>query len=131
MIKRQKAEEQSAQLGEAHAPAYRDNAEINAKIDDYIANNPKRWEYVQSMPKERLERAVILSDVQKTERQQKIANGVMQKLEKDPEMKKTYENLVSHLPENEREKAIVSIARTMGGIAARQQQSTSQGSVKV
>ena len=130
MIRKQKAEEKPAEQGEAQAPAYRDNAEINAKIDDYIAQNPKRWEYVQSMPRERLERAVILSDVQKAERQQKMANGVMKKLEGDPELKKTYENLVSHLPENEREKAIVSIARTMGGIQARQQ-SASQGGVKV
>lgn len=129
MIKRQKAEDKPAVQGEDQAPAYRDNAEINAKIDDYIAQNPKRWEYVQSMPRERLERAVILSDVQKAERQQKMANGVMRNLEKDPELKKTYENLVSHLPENEREKAIVSIARTMGGIQARQQ-SASQGGVK-
>ena len=131
MIKRQKANEESPAQGEAQAPAYRDNAEINAKIDAYIAQNPKRWEYVQSMPRERLERAVILSDVQKAERQQKMANGVMKKLEGDPELKKTYENLVAHLPENEREKAIVSIAKTMGGIAARQQQSAAQGGVKV
>lgn len=130
MIKGKKTEEKPAAQGEAQAPAYRDNAEINAKIDNYIANNPKRWEYVQSMPRERLERAVILSDVQKAERQQKIVSGVMRNLEKDPELKKTYESLVSHLPENEREKAIVSIAKTMGGIQARQQ-STSQGGVKV
>ena len=44
------------------------------------------------MPRERLERAVILSDVQKQERQQKMANGVMKKLEADPELKKTYES---------------------------------------
>src|SRR5690606_29595024 len=116
---------------ESTTPAYRDNPEINAKIDAYIANSPKRWEYIQSMPRERLERAVILSDVQKQERQQKMANGVMKKLEGDPELKKTYENLVAHLPESEREKAIVSIAKTMGGIAARQQQSAAQGAVKI
>lgn len=132
MIKRQKGTEDPAAQGQTpQQPAFRDNAEINAKIDGYIAQNPKRWEYVQSMPRERLERAVILSDVQKQERQQKMANGVMAKLEKDPELKKTYENLVANLPENEREKAIVSIARTMGGITARQQQTAAQGGVKV
>ncbi|MBX3742563.1 MAG: hypothetical protein KF712_16370 [Akkermansiaceae bacterium] len=131
MIKKQKANDGTANAGDTQAPAYRDNAEINAKIDDHIAKNPKRWEYVRAMPRERLERAVILSDVQKAERQQKMANGVMKKLEADPELKKTYENLVSHLPENEREKAIVSIARTMGGINSRQQQAPAQGSLKV
>lgn len=131
MIKKSKPQNDAPAQGEGQPTTYRDNSEINAKIDDYIAQNPKRWEYVQSMPRERLERAVILSDVQKQERQQKMANGVMKKLEGDPELKKTYENLVAHLPENEREKAILSIARTMGGINARQQQSTAQGAVKV
>lgn len=131
MIRKSKSPNESpAQQGESQ-PAYRDNPEINAKIDDYIARNPKRWEYVQSMPRERLERAVILSDVQKNDRQQKMADGVMKKLEKDPELKKTYENLVSHLPEGEREKAIISIARTMGGINSRQQQSAAQGALKI
>lgn len=130
MIRKSKDKDESPAQGEGQAPAYRDNAEINAKIDDYISQNPKRWDYVQSMPRDRLERAVILSDVQKAERQQKMANGVMKKLEGDPELKKTYESLVAHLPENEREKAIVSIAKTMGGIQARQQ-SAAQGGAKV
>lgn len=131
MIKKSKPQNEAPAQGEGQPTTYRDNAEINAKIDDFIANNPKRWEYVQSMPRERLERAVILSDVQKQERQQKMANGVMKKLDGDPELKKTYENLVAHLPENEREKAIVSIAKTMGGITARQQQTAAQSAVKV
>lgn len=131
MIKKSKPQSEPPAQGEGQPATYRDNAEINAKIDDFIANNPKRWEYVQSMPRERLERAVILTDVQKQERQQKMANGVMKKLDGDPELKKTYENLVAHLPENEREKAIFSIARTMGGINARQQQTAEQGAVKV
>lgn len=132
MIKRTKSNgaESAPQAGES-TPAFRENPEINAKIDAYIAENPKRWEYVQSMPRERLERAIILADVQKQERQQKMASGVMRNLEKDPALKKTYENLVAHLPENEREKAIISIAKTMGGITARQQQSAAQGAVKV
>jgi len=131
MIKKSKDSDQTTAQGETQSPAYRDNAEINAKIDAHIAQNPKRWEYVQSMPRERLERAVILSDVQKAERQQKMTTGVLKKLENDPELKKTYENLVAHLPENEREKAMVSIARTMGGINTRQQQSTAKGAVKI
>ncbi|MFT3992227.1 MAG: hypothetical protein QM680_12540 [Luteolibacter sp.] len=127
MIKKSKSQPDGAGQGDSQQPAFRDNAEINAKIDQYISQNPKRWEYVQSMPRERLERAVILSDVRKAERQQKMATGVMKKLENDPELKKTYENLVSHLPEDQREKAMVSIAKTMGGIAAKQQQSSAKG----
>lgn len=131
MIKKSKPDNEAPSQGESQPATYRDNSEINAKIDAHIAQNPKRWEYVQSMPRERLERAVILSDVRRQEQQQKMIDGVMKKLEGDPELKKTYENLVAHLPENEREKAMVSIARTMGGITARQRQTAAKGAVKV
>jgi hypothetical protein len=130
MIRKSKENDQSPDQGESKSASYRDNPDVNARIDDYIAQNPKRWEYIQSMPRERLERALVLADVQKNERQQKMASGVMKNLDKDPELKKTYENLVAHLPESEREKAIVSIARTMGGINARQQQTTANGGMK-
>lgn len=45
-------------------PTFRDNAEVNAKIDAYIQQNPKYWQYVQSMPRERMERAMVLTKVQ-------------------------------------------------------------------
>lgn len=130
MIKKSKPQNETPAQGKGQPTTYRDNAEINAKIDNFIAQNPKRWEYVQALPRERLERALVLTDVQKQERQQKMASGVMKKLDDDPQLKKTYENLVAHLPENEREKAMVSIARTMGGINTRQQQSAAKGGIK-
>lgn len=113
------------------SPSFRDNPEINAKIDDYIKNNPKHWEYIQSMPRERMERAMVLHEVQKRERQEKLDQGILRKLERDPELKQTYENLVKDLPEDQREKAMVRIAsRTMRDIASRQSRSQSQGGVK-
>ena len=30
-------------------PKYRDNVEINAKIDAYIQANPKEWAYIQGL----------------------------------------------------------------------------------
>ena len=51
---------------------YRDNPKVNARIDEYIKNNPKHWDYIQSMPRERLERALVLSEVNKQDRQQKM-----------------------------------------------------------
>jgi hypothetical protein len=103
---------------------YRDNPKINARIDEYIKNNPKHWEYIQSMPRERLERALVLSEVNKLDRQQKMKDGVLRKLEQNPELKQAYETLVKHLPEDQREKVMVSIAsRTMRSITPRQGQS--------
>src|ERR1041385_6375240 len=103
---------------------YRDNPKVNARIDEYIKNNSKHWDYIQSMPRERLERALVLSEVNKLDRQQKMKDGILRKLEQNPELKQAYETLVKHLPEDQREKAMVSIAsRTMRSIAPRQTQS--------
>ena len=49
-------------------PKYRDNVEINAKIDAYIQANPKEWAYIQGLPRERLERMLVLQKVNKLER---------------------------------------------------------------
>ena len=101
---------------------YRDNPKVNARIDEYIKQNPKHWDYIQSMPRERLERALVLSEVNKLDRQQKMKDGILRKLEQNPELKQAYETLVKHLPEDQREKVMVSIAsRTMRSITPRQQ----------
>ncbi|TLD71320.1 hypothetical protein FEM03_07255 [Phragmitibacter flavus] len=131
MIKKSKTDGHEA--ADSSQTTFRDNAQINQKIDDYIQKNPKHWQYIQAMPRQRMERAMVLHEVQKNERQQKLENGILRKLERDPELKKTYENLVKDLPEDQREKAMVSIAsRTMRDIAARQsRKERTQGAVTV
>jgi len=32
----------------------RDNPKVNAKIDDWIKNNPKHWAYIEAMPTDRM-----------------------------------------------------------------------------
>jgi|GEM_PF-1522242 len=91
-------------------PEYRENAAVNAKIDDYIKANPKHWDYIQSMPPERMARALVLNEVQKTERRQRMKEGILAKLNENPEMKEHIEGVVKHLPENQREQAKVNIA---------------------
>ena len=109
---------------------FRDNPKVNARIDEYIKNNPKHWDYIQAMPRERLERALVLSEVNKLDRQQKMKDGILRKLEQNPELKQAYETLVKHLPEDQREKMMVSIAsRTMRSITPRQTQSVAGVSV--
>ena len=39
-----------------------------------------------------------------------MKEGILRKLEQNPELKQAYETLVKHLPEDQREKAMVSIA---------------------
>src|SRR6266478_379771 len=96
--------------GDEQPGQYRDNPKVNARIDEYIKNNTKHWDYIQSMPRERLERALVLSEVNKLDRQQKMKDGILRKLEQNPELKQAYETLVKHLPEDQREKVMVSIA---------------------
>ena len=52
-----------------------DQPEVDAKIDAYIKDNPKYWAYVQAMPRERLERTVVLNEVRELDRQQRMREG--------------------------------------------------------
>src|SRR5262245_61239169 len=92
------------------APQFRENAQINAKIDDYIRNNPKRWEYIQGMSKDRMARTIVLKEVQDLDRQQRIHQGVNRKLDKHPELKDDIDNVLKHYPEDQREKVRISLA---------------------
>ena len=63
------------------------------------------------MPHDRAVRKLVLNEVQKYERMQKMNAGIMQKLENDPEAKQAYETLLKRVPEADRERATASIAR--------------------
>ena len=105
-------------------PKYRDNVEINAKIDSYIKANPKEWTYIQGLPRERLERMLVLQNVNKIERRARIRASVAKQLEANPELKEAYRKLVKNLPAEQQERAMMSIAaRTLLTITPRQEQS--------
>ena len=87
----------------ADQPTFRSNPEVDAKIDTYIKDNPKYWSYVQAMPRERLERSVVLNEVRELDRQQRIREGVLKQINRNPEMKRAYELLVKDLPEDQKE----------------------------
>jgi hypothetical protein len=105
-----------------NSPKYRDNAEINAKIDAYIQANPKEWNYIQGLPRERLERMLVLQNVNKIERRERIRASVTKQLNANPELKEAYLKLVKNLPAEQQEKAIATIAaRTLRTIMPRKQ----------
>lgn len=93
--------------------AFRENDRINAQIDAYIKENPKHWEMIKAMPRERLERTVAWQQVRFNARRQKLDDGLLRKVEANPDLKRDYENLLKHVPESQRERAKVSIARTL------------------
>jgi len=105
----------------ADQPTFRSNPEVDAKIDAYIKDHPKYWAYIQAMPRDRMERTVVLNEVREIDRQQRMREGVMKQINRNPEMKQAYELLVKDLPEDQREGVIAQIARQARRAVARSQ----------
>jgi hypothetical protein len=106
----------------ADPPKYRDNKEINAKIDAYIQANPKEWDYIQGLPRERLERMLVLQHVNRIDRRQRIRASVLKQLDANPELKEAYRKLVKNLPAEQQERAMTTIAaRTLRTVIQRKQ----------
>ena len=100
--------------GEEREPfEFRENPRVNAQIDDYIKQNPKRWAFIKSMSRERLERAHVWQQIRFSERQQRLTNGLLRRIDENPSLKSAYDNLLQHSPEDQRERAKASIARTL------------------
>jgi predicted TIM-barrel fold metal-dependent hydrolase len=113
----------------AETPTFRNVPEVDAKIDAHIKEYPKYWAYVQAMPRERLERTVVLNEVRELERQQRMREGVLKQISGNPELKQAYDRLVKDLPEEQKEAVIAQIARSARYATARslnQQQSQQQ-----
>ncbi len=102
-------------------PTFRSNPEVDGKIDAYIQENPKYWAYLQAMPRERLERTVVLNEVRELDRQQRMREGLLKKINSNPETKRAYEVLVKDLPEDQREGVMTQIARQARRAVARSQ----------
>jgi len=107
---------------------YRINPEVEAKIDAHIKENPKHWTYLQGMPRDRLERTVVLNEVRQLERQQRMRDGMMKKINASPELKQAYDTLVKNVPEDQREEVMSQIARQAQRAVSRSQtQSQTKG----
>ena len=102
-------------------PTFRSNPEVDAKIDAYLKDNPKYWAYVQAMPRERLERTVVLNEVRELDRQQRMREGLMKRISTNPSLKNAYDTLVKDLPEDQKESVIAQIARSTRRAVARSQ----------
>lgn len=111
-------------------PTLRSNPVVDAKIDSHIKENPKYWAYVQAMPRERIERTLVLNEVRQLERQQRMREGILKQINKNPDTKRAYELLVKELPEEQRETVIAQLARQTRRAVARsqgQQQTRTEG----
>jgi hypothetical protein len=114
------------------AVQYRVNPKTDEKIDAWIKANPDGFKFFDELPHERAVRKLVLNEVEKYERLQKMNAGIMQKLENDPEAKQAYETLLSRVPEADRERATASVARHVFRLGSRKEQNQSTGAgVKV
>jgi hypothetical protein len=102
-------------------PTLRNIPEVDAKIDAYIQENPRYLGFLQSIPRDRLERMVVLNEVRELDRQNRMQNGVMRRINADPALKQAYETLVKNVPEDQREEVIAQMARQTQRVVARSQ----------
>jgi len=102
-------------------PTLRNVPEVDAKIDSYIKENPKYFSFLQSVPRDRLERMVVLNEVRELDRQQRMQHGVMRRINTDPKLKEAYETLVKDVPEDQREEVMAQMARQKQRVVARSQ----------
>lgn len=111
----------SGDAAQADTPTFRSNPEVDAKIDAHIKENPKYWTYVQGIPRDRLERTVVLNEVRELDRQQRMREGMMKRINSNSALKQAYETLVKDLPEDQKEGVIAQIGRTARRAVARVQ----------
>ncbi len=63
------------------------------------------------MPRDRLERTVVLNEVRQVERRQYVDTGVLQSIKNNPDLKAAYDILLKDVPEDKRDEVIVSMER--------------------
>ncbi|MGP8019536.1 MAG: hypothetical protein ACLPRE_00850 [Limisphaerales bacterium] len=104
-----------AAAAEASAPSEtryrRTNPETEGKINDWIKANSKNWEYIQAMPRDRLERTVVLNEVRQLDRRQYVDTGVLQNIKNNPDLKAAYDVLLKDVPEDKRDEVILNMER--------------------
>jgi len=75
--------------------------------------------------------SVVLNEVRELDRQQRIREGVLKQINRNPELKRAYDLLVKDLPEDQKETVIAQIGRTARRAVARvqgqQQQQKAEG----
>ena len=98
--------------GANDAYQYRINPDVDAEIDAHIKAHPDRFAFIQAMPRERLERTVILRELNKLRRRQQYDNDLMRRINDNPEMRQAYDTLVKNVPDDQRETVMRQVRQT-------------------
>lgn len=96
----------------AQESTLRRNPEIDAKLDRYIADNPKLHEYYDGLGKEELIRKLMLGKMQRSEYTEGRNQEIKTWVEEHPEIKTKIEERIRNVPAQQRERAFINAART-------------------
>ena len=85
------------------------NEEINNKLNQFIADNPKLVQVVKNMSREYLERKYFLHKMQQKNRREDYTNKVAEWINapKQRDLKEALEQIVKNLPEEVRQKGLI------------------------
>ena len=93
-------------------PTLRKNPEIDAKLDKFIAENPKLLEYYSALSKDDLIRKQMLGKMQRSEYTNGRNEEIRAWVEEHPEIKSKIEERIRNVPEANRERAFINAAKT-------------------
>jgi hypothetical protein len=120
----------------SHSPGTGDNGpelvtnpEVERKIADYRASNPKHLEYLKGLPRERLENIATLREIERHDQRERIRDATVRKLDQwlkaRPEEAARIDEALSKVPqENRAESRIRMIDNAIRNEAFRNTQST-------
>lgn len=87
------------------------NPEIDAKLNQFIKDNPKLYEYYCEMSKEQLVRKQMLSKMNQNDYTQRQNEEVRQWVEQNPDIKEQIERRIARVAPERQERAFISAAK--------------------
>jgi hypothetical protein len=105
--------EQVAARKAQQKPELRRNPEIDAKLDAFIAENPKLVEYYNGLSKEDLIRKLMLGKMQRSEYTNQRNQEIVAWVEENPEIKAKVEQRIRNVPPENRERAFITAAKSL------------------
>jgi len=96
----------------AQEPTLRRNPEIDAKLDEFIKQNPVLVGYYQGLSKDDLIRKLMLAKMQRADYRNGRNEEIRTWVNEHPEIKTKIEERIRHVPEAKRERAFINAAKT-------------------
>jgi hypothetical protein len=95
----------------AQEPTLRRNPEVDAKLDEFIKKSPALMEYYNGLSKDDLIRKLMLGKMNRSERQLGRNDEIKAWVEERPEIKQRIEERIRNVPEANRARAFINVAR--------------------